>query len=710
MLTVKETVADLPLKIVHGFPYPMDATLEKKKTVVTNHLLALKAKGFGGVVSNVHFENYTKDPDEWTIFAFVADECERLGMRLWIYDEKGYPSGGAGGLTLQADPDYEATAVVIVREALAPGEEKTVPLPHGHQHFLYAAVYPSDTNGRLIPAPDGRYIPLTTADCRLSTAPITLKNPSDEPAMLCAFVRKRLYEGTHCVHNVSECRRYIDVTNPDAVREFIRNTYDRYAEAVPTHMTAGAGRKDPVPGRIEAFFTDEPSFMGCYINEGLIPPVVCDPYDEEIPLLPVLSFGRDVENTFRSRYGYDLLPEFVSVFLGETQHAMRVRLDYYTLLSDLYEQSFFGQLSDWCHRHEISFSGHILLEDLIMHHTVFEGNFFSLLRHMHTPGIDMLQSIPLLVRRDGFTPKLVSSIAHAYNRPHVMSEVSAHAQGGNVTRDQMYASLCVQYALGVDTFTYYYGENFMEPAVYDHYNRSLGRINAAMAGKHVSEVAVYYPIETFRMHHRPSDAQYGSYTAEEIACQNGVTAIQNALLDRQIDFDFVDYEVLSRCLVRDGKLISPSGETAQALILPPMETTPELRALLERLSEAGVSVIALADAHFALPAGAVGYADTDALCAAMDTTAFAVRSKKITTGVLTLTRDTAHGRAVLICNANEADIPITLTLAGIKNPVLFDPMGEGSALSCAFTPAADSGVTAQVTLGACRTVIVMEKE
>lgn len=699
-------VTHLPLKIVHGFPRQPGASYEQTYTSIVEYLKMLQNKGFGGVVANVSFENYLQDPAEWNLFSDIADACEEMGLRLWIYDENGYPSGGAGGVTLAANPEFEATAVVMVKEPLAAHQKTTLPLPHGHQHFLYAAVYPTAEDGTLLPDREGRYVPLAVADCHASEAPVTLENPSDQSAVLCAFVRKRLYEGTHCVHNVFECRRYIDVTNPDAIRAFIDNTYEKYAAAVPAHMTAGAGRVTPVPGQIEAFFTDEPSFMGCYINEGLWPSTVRDPYDIEIPLYPVLSYGRDVENRFRTRYGYDLCPEFVSLFLGDTAHAKAVRLDYYTLMSDLYEQSFFAQLSDWCGRHEVSFSGHILLEDDIRYHTVFEGNFFSLLRHMHTPGIDMLQSLPPVVRQYAITPKLVSSVAHAYRRPHVMSEVSAHAQGGQVTHDQMYASLCAQYAMGVDTFTYYYSENFMDDQTYTYYNSALGRIDAVMAGQHVSEVTLFYPIDTFRMHHKPSDQQYGSYTPAENACRDGVTCLIDALLDRQMDFDFADLDVLSRCRVADGQLLAPSGETSQALLLPPMEVTPAIQAVITHLASQGLPVLTLTDAHFTPAASSTAYDSVDDLIAQLDSGKMAVRSTGVTPGLLTLTHDTAQGRACLLCNTNETDITTCLTFVGYRAPELYDPMADAP-IACSFTPQ-NGEWSAQISLPACRSLIVRE--
>ncbi len=687
------TAHNLPLKIIHDFPYPPEATLSVKCATVTAYLDDLIARGFGGVVSNVSTRNdYMKNAEEWQVFAHLCAECARLGLRLWIYDENGYPSGAAGGLTLSENPDFEARAVVMVQKPVAPRETVTLPLPHGHRHFLFAALYPCRDGETAAPAAvhpslgvtpapadisplaadaDGRYVPVAVADCRGSTEAVTLENPTERDVLLCAFVEKRLYEGTHCVHNVFECRRYIDVTNRDAVAAFIGNTYARYAEVVPDHFGQNTENPTPAPGQVEAFFTDEPSFMGCYINARLYPHTVRDPYDETIPLYPVLSYGRDVENAFRAKYGYGLLPELVSIFLGDTAHAMGVRDDYYTLLSDLYEQNFFAQISDCCARLGTNFSGHLLLEDTIKYHTVFEGNYFALLRHMHYPGIDMLQSIPSVVRDYAFTPKIVSSVARAYGRPHVMSEVSAHAQGGKVTHEQMYASLAAQYALGVDIFTYYYGTDFMEPDTYTRYNTALGRIGAVMQGRTVTDCLLYYPIETFRRHHRPSDAQYGTYTAAEDACERELAGVLNTLLDHQIDFDFIDGDTLSRFSPAEGGgLVSPAGEMYTALILPPMEYTPAMSQSLSAIAE-HINVLALT-----APAAA-----TDGCLVAADLPDClprrAVRVASPTHGLLRLVRDTDRGRACLLCNTNETSVTVTLSVAGIGTPVLYDPMTDG---------------------------------
>ena len=689
----------LPLKITHELVHNPAWTDEELRTAVGRHLQYLADRGFGGVVTNVSWRNYATDPEEWRKMALAIDTACEMGMRVWLYDEKGYPSGGAGGLTVDANPDFEAVGIVMLTHELAPGESVTEQLPRGHECFLHAATYPYA---------DGK---ITDFSCLhavfgKSTQQVTLENPTNEPALACFFIKKRLYEGTHAQHNVCEGRRYVDVTNPDAIREFIRNTYEPCYAYTKHHLAKG-------DGKIEAMFTDEPSFMGCYINAGLYPPRVHDQYDDTLPLYPVVSFGRDVENQFSARYGYPLAPALIFLFFGENEYAKQVRYDYYRLLSDLYEQSYFAQLSNWCSLHGLPFSGHILLEDDIRHHVMFEGNFFSLLRHMHVPGIDMLHSIPTLVLKDAFTPKLVSSIAHAYGRPHVMSEVSAHAQGGKVTPMQMYASMSLQYALGVDTFTSYYSEQQAEPALYKQINEALGRTDALMQGSHRADVLLYYPIETFQMHHKGSAVFYGEYCAEENTCAEGLRSIFYALLDRQIDFDFTDCEYLEKCHIKCGRLFTPAGHFYSALVLPPMELTPRLACVLQRFAEQGLTIIspqsdmfpAISQNNFATMVH-----NESELFEKLPTRTLPCFAAEPTHGVVCKC-SLRNGPSFLFVNAEEHEQNVAVTLDTATQPglVLYDPLTE-QALPATFTRLDEQHVQASFTIGALQTLIMTGKE
>ena len=140
-----------PLKIVHGYYHDDSLTLEEKRARVTEIIERLADLDFGGIVTNVRWNYntdptvpmaarngyYTKDTEEWEVFQFAISEIDRLGLRAWIYDEHGYPSGGAGGMTLAANRDFEARAIAKVAHTLMPGDEITIEIPHGHKNFLY---------------------------------------------------------------------------------------------------------------------------------------------------------------------------------------------------------------------------------------------------------------------------------------------------------------------------------------------------------------------------------------------------------------------------------------------------------------------------------------------------------------------------------------------------------------------------------------------
>ena len=664
---------NLPLKIVHGFPFPSDSSFEERKRIITEKLEYLAARGFGGVVTNCDFRNYLQDEEYWKLFKFSLDELQRMGLRGWIYDEKGYPSGTAGGLTLEANPDYECRAIAKIPETLEVGETKTVSLPRGHKRFLYAASYPSDGNG----AP-ASLNPVEEFVCQCEKE-LTFKNETSSQLVIFAFAEKHLYEGSHAQHNVFESKRYLDVTNRDAVREFIRNTYEKYTEIAGDHYNLPVG-----DGLVEAFFTDEPSYMGCYINGNLYPGTVHDEYDDTLPLFPIVNFGRDVENTFESLSGLNFRKNLIYLFYGDSAHAKKVRYFFHLTTSKLFEESYYAQIGNYCAEHDTRFSGHLLLEDDIRHHVIFEGNFFSMVRHMHIPGIDMLHSLPELVRRDMFTPKLISSIAHAYDRPHVMSEVSAHAQGGKVTPAQMYASVALQYAFGVDIFTSYYSENMCEPEEYSRINNAIGEIGDVMQGEHRADVLLCYPIETFMMNHKtPDHWSYGNFTKEENACKQGLYDIMYELCDAQVDFDFADIEVIKRLDVKGGKLMGKCGAEYKYLVLPPMELTPEMYGIFTHLERKGVKICTMRDPCFPELGGADfgnKFSTASALVTSFDRyeEGFAIDLDTPHKGVACLCKSKNGKNRYLFVNTTDAPVAINCALKDIGNATLYSPLEKCS--------------------------------
>ena len=585
---------DLPLKIVHGFDYPDDADMADIRADIERRLTSLQKKGFGGIVTNVAFRDYMKSERLFDILGAALETAKKLGLRVWLYDEKGYPSGAAGGLTLQADPDYECRGAVMLYKFVKPGQSFSFEFPRGHEFALSAYTYKVKDEDVTDLDADLYYKKYDVYGKKEGFSDI---NDTNGLLFAAYFVKKRVYEGTHAEHNVFASRRYVDITNPAAISEFLKNTYAVYTNRYKDDY-AGTDREN---GLIEAMFTDEPSLMGIYINAGLYPPTVQDEFDDTLPLYPVISWGKNIENRMKTMYGYDVFRYLIYLFAVDTGKARTFRRRWYREMSYLIEKAFFEQISDYCASVGLPFSGHILLEDDIRFHPCFEGNFFRLLRHMHYPGIDMLHSLPEVVYDNGFTPKLVSSVAHAYGRKHVMSEVSAHAQGGKVSDMQMLTSQLLQFAFGVDVFTSYYSENMMEEEKYKKYNETIGRTVSEMKGGPVVNTALYYPIDTVSENTLigvEGLQKNGLSDTRKNTCADRLNKTVKDLFDTQTGFDFIDSELLREAEIIGGRLVLPSGASYSSVVFSPCELHEDEKAAIKRLTDNGVKVFVAKDELF----------------------------------------------------------------------------------------------------------------
>ena len=541
-----------PTRMVHRFNFEPGDTYEEKCAKMRARIEELKAKGYGGIVTNIAWgDNYLNDPTEFELMKEKVQICKELGMRLWIYDEDKYPSGIAGTKTIEKNPDFEARGLVMVWHVIAPGESLTQSLPHGHEKFMAAISYqiagetPTDDE-------------LLTPYARYQGDPVEFKNDTDTNLLCLAFYSKHLFEGTHAHNNNAGSRRYVDVSNPDAIAEFINNTYRRYTEALGEYYSPAFGDEGE-NSIVEAIFTDEPSYQGVYIN-GYQREKIIHPIDEAIRLYPVVNWGKNVANRFASTYGYRLENELTALFLGHSEHFRQVRHDYHQLMSDLNEQAFYAQLSDYCAQVGLNFSGHLLLEDQITWHVMFEGNLFNLLRHMHITGIDNLTSIPDEVWGYAFTFKLGRSVSELYGRGHLMTETSGFNQGNKMdkfTLSDMYVCIMLQLAFGVDIIHSYYIDDDPDGVK----KKILDAITLAteeIAGKRLSDTLLLYPIETMMRHRKPlyhsiencfepiiREQGDNSWTTMR-ACEDAMLGAQFAMINAQHNFIYIDAKNASR--------------------------------------------------------------------------------------------------------------------------------------------------------------------
>ncbi|MHB8952711.1 MAG: hypothetical protein ACYC4U_06995 [Pirellulaceae bacterium] len=117
------SAADRPLQIVHEvdlagkLPEGMNQLLPDGAAdgIARKGLEYYQQRGLGGLVCNVSFRNYLESEEEWAKLVTAVQACHDLGLVVWIYDELGYPSGGAGGRVLERNPEYEAQELAYDR-------------------------------------------------------------------------------------------------------------------------------------------------------------------------------------------------------------------------------------------------------------------------------------------------------------------------------------------------------------------------------------------------------------------------------------------------------------------------------------------------------------------------------------------------------------------------------------------------------------------
>ena len=130
------------LKILHAFNFVNCSSSEEKAVVISETLEGIKGKGYDGVVINADFKDgYIESEANLELVKAAVRICKAIGLRVWIYDEKYYPSGAADVITLRDNPDLEARALVCVPVVLEAGEQMKLQKPYGHLEPMGAFGY-----------------------------------------------------------------------------------------------------------------------------------------------------------------------------------------------------------------------------------------------------------------------------------------------------------------------------------------------------------------------------------------------------------------------------------------------------------------------------------------------------------------------------------------------------------------------------------------
>ena len=350
---------------------------------------------------------------------------------------------------------------------------------------------------------------------------------------------------------------YVDVLDKQVIGTFIKLIYQPYYEKFGTS--------------IEGFFTDEPQ-----ISRKGIP----------------WSFVFEAE--YQKRYGETILECLEQLFLPIGDYK-RTRVKFWKMVTELFSESYFKQIYDWCETRGLKLTGHLLMEGNLHSQLFTNGACMPHYEFMHIPGMDWLgREI-----RDCLTARQVSSVAEQLGKESVLSETYALC-GHNVNFAELKGIYEWQAVRGINLLCQHlqgYSIRGMRkrdypPAMYiqqpwwseyDKFVEAVSRVGMIMReGMHEVDVLVLHPQTT----------AWTLYDAEKNEGLDTLNAkllhVTKLLEEKHIEFHYGDEIIMQRhAKVENGKLVI--GEQSYAYVVDPgcevlLDTT---KALLDEFDRTG---------------------------------------------------------------------------------------------------------------------------
>lgn len=317
-------------------------------------------------------------PGWWHDMDIVLEEAKARGMKVWILDDKHFPTGYANGLIEQKYPERKKQYIACTT------------------CDVFGASHPLTLNvGRML-KPDIGYWeipnPVDYAERARNTLVSVVALRFEEGLIfhedgidlteackdgMCTF---RLPEGQWRIHTIYRTRTdggndtYINMIDAVSAHTQIEGVYESH------YARYGAEFGKTIAG----FFSDEPQF-------GNIPD---QSFDTRLgkPKMP-LPWSGELEEMLEERCGKDyrkLLP-FLFVDTAEKQLQPQMRYDYMDCISKLYAKNFCNPIGRWCKDHSVEYIGHVV-EDNGVHSRLGLGaaHWFRAMEGQDMAGIDVI--------------------------------------------------------------------------------------------------------------------------------------------------------------------------------------------------------------------------------------------------------------------------------------------------------------------------------
>ena len=546
----------------------------------------------------------------WHDMDIVIDEAKKRDMKIWILDDKHFPTGYANGLIEKKYPERKklyincTTADVFgSKHRLTLNVSRMLKPTIGYWEIGKPVNDEERKNNRMLSIVAVRF---AEGDVFTEEA-VDLTDTFDG-----TFATFELPEGQWRVYVIYKTRTdggnesYINMIDKESAHTQIEGVYQAHYD----HYAEEFGKT------IAGFFSDEPQFgntseMGFDMQVGR----------RKMPL----PWSDELEQMMEEKYGKEYR-SYLPYLFAETEEKkkqVQIRYDYMDMVSKLYQKNFSEMIGSWCTEHGVEYIGHVV-EDNGIHSRLGMGaaHYFRAMAGQDMAGIDciggqIVYGAPVQTRR-GMTDadgeffhyalgKMGASCGHLdpKKKGRIMCELFGAYGWSFGVRDMKYlldhlltkgVNYLVPHAFSmadypdIDCPPHFYarGNNPEFPYFAELMKYGNRMCDLLSGGRHIASVAVLYDGEA-------------DWSGEHMPMQK----VCRELLTHQIDLDIVSLDMLCDLEayngICDGKTLKINGEEFQALVIPYVKQIPAR--LVEVLEQFGNLPVFFADA---LPQQVIG--------------------------------------------------------------------------------------------------------
>ncbi|MDO4622136.1 MAG: hypothetical protein Q4B22_04210, partial [Eubacteriales bacterium] len=376
---MKKTDYILPFLWVHG----------EEESVYREMIQAIKN-------ANIHAFCVESRPHEaflqdkwWADMDVIIDEAKKQDMRIYILDDKHFPTGYANGAAASAPNSLRRQSVFYKHINVKAGETVSFSImeycnlepTYNQLGFMMNQYMKNDEmhfeDDRLLSATFYRESSYSVLDDRIQDGRISFTADADGEICLVYLTRNA---GIH--------RNYINMLEEGSVRLLIDEVYEKHY----AHYSAEFGKT------IAGFFSDEPELgNSTYTN------VRVDMGDDENLDFPWSeSFEKSLEEYMGEEYKYVLPLLWKNNY--DKDSISKVRYQFMTALTNQVSDCFSKQIGTWCREHGVEYIGHVI-EDNNLHSKTGSslGHYFKGLKYQTMAGIDDIGGQVLPYQEDTVT-------------------------------------------------------------------------------------------------------------------------------------------------------------------------------------------------------------------------------------------------------------------------------------------------------------------